>query len=443
MKQPFAVPRRLAPIGLALSAVVGAACSAHLGSASTATTTAVRTDQPAPVVQVSHDQFGAHAEPAVAANRTNPNNLLAATMVYQSSARGLATYASLDRGRTWRSNGLLPGAGIDYDADVTVTFDPEGHGFVSGWVGNQAHPDQGGVRVWRTDDGGRSFRPPVLAVSGFMDHPALASDPTSASQGLYLAGTFTAGSGLRFTRSTDDGNSFEPTRVIDPTNGTQGRLPVISAGLNGLVAVMYYVFQPDGTPVATVVTSTDHGQTFGRPTALSPVQSPTDITEVNARGGPALTADPKTGDLYAAITTTNAGTSELDVYASHDYGNSWTPAVTVARSTSATYFQAQLTVDNSGRVGLFTFEFISGAVEPLVYTSQPKTTTFGPAHRLTAAGFNPQAGLVAGTSGDAGNSNGPAWIGDYQAIAVTPGEFHPVWNDGTPGSLQLMTTTVA
>ena len=38
-------------------------------------------------MQVSHDHFGAHAEPSVA---VNPRNLLAASMIFQGQARGLA-----------------------------------------------------------------------------------------------------------------------------------------------------------------------------------------------------------------------------------------------------------------------------------------------------------------------------------------------------------------
>jgi hypothetical protein len=311
-------------------------------------------------------------------------------------------------------------------------------------MGSKSNSDQGGVRVWRTEDGGRSFQMPVLAVSGFFDHPALTADPTPASHDLYLAGTFTSGAGLRFTRSTDGGHTFEPTRPIDPAGGTEGRLPVIAAGPNGLVAIMYYVYQPDGTPVATVVTSTDHGQTFGPTTALTPVHDPTIVTDVMARGGPAVAADPSTGDLYAAVTTVNTAASELDVYVSHDRGNSWTTASTVARRTDAAYAQAQLAVDNSGRVGVFAFEITSARVEPLLYVSQSATTRFGAGRPLTKGGFNPQPGQAADAdAADTGSPKALAWIGDYQAIAATPGKFHPVWNDAATGSLQLMTASVS
>jgi hypothetical protein len=90
----------LRAIGLTLAAVVGSACAAQGGSGSAPTTTSVGAQQTAAVVQVSNDQFPTHAEPAVATNPTNPNNLLAATMVVQEAKRGLASYTSFDGGTT-------------------------------------------------------------------------------------------------------------------------------------------------------------------------------------------------------------------------------------------------------------------------------------------------------------------------------------------------------
>ena len=61
-------------------------------------------------------------------------------------ARGVGTYASFDGGRTWRDNGLLPGSTLDYDGDVTVTFDHAGAGYVSASVGSRC-ASRFGVRL--------------------------------------------------------------------------------------------------------------------------------------------------------------------------------------------------------------------------------------------------------------------------------------------------------
>jgi hypothetical protein len=394
-------------------------------------------------VQVSDDQFTAHGEPSVATNPRDPHNLLAAAMVFQGTGRGVATYMSFDDGRRWTSNGLLPGVTIDYDADVTVTFDGHGDGYVSAWIGSRDHPDTGGAYLWRTDDGGRSFQPPALAVPGFLDHPGVAADPSPSSSDLYLAGTFaTTAAGLRFTRSTDGGRSFEAPRTIDATNGSKGRLPVIAAGPDGLVAVMYYVAQPDGTNVATVVTSTDHGEGFGPPNVLGAVRFPS--SGIAARGGPALAADHATGDLYAAVATGDpAGSSELDLYSSHDRGRTWSAATTVARTATVTYSQPQLSVDESGRVGLSAFAITSGRADQLLFISQPRTVTFGAAHRVTPTGFETARGLATATAQDSADSSSDHWIGDYQGLTASASGFHPVWNDTRTGQLELFTATVS
>ena len=131
-------------------------------------------------VRVSRDAFTMHAEPSLAANPVNPGNLLAACMVWQAGQRGLATYVSFDAGRTWHSNGLLPGIRPAYDGDVTVAFDGRGTGYVSGWAGSHAAEQRGRACAWRTADGGRSFTTPVTVATGLIDHPSLGRLPLPA-----------------------------------------------------------------------------------------------------------------------------------------------------------------------------------------------------------------------------------------------------------------------
>ena len=389
------------------------------------------------VVQVSHDQFAAHAEPAVATNPADPKNVLAASMVLQSPARGIATYVSVDGGHTWRSNGLLPESGLRYDADVTIAFDTSGHGFVCAWVGDRADESNGGVRVWRTDNGGRTFRQPVRAVPGFMDHPGLAADPSPRSQDLYLAGTFTYADGLKFTRSTNGGQRFERARGID----REGRLPVIAAGPDGLVAVMYFVFQPNGAPTAFIVTSTDHGATFNPPRTLGAVQTPSRTTSVNARSGPALAIDPNRGTIYAAIPAPGPVGSHIALYTSADRGRSWRlQTTTPSLRERETYAQPQLAANSRGQVGLFTFQITKDNVRPLLFVVDPGGRTLGIARPLQPSGFDPTAGKAPGSDQDTSPTNQAAWIGDYQAMSAAGAQFHPLWNATVNNKLQLVTT---
>src|SRR5215472_15923550 len=120
-------------------------------------------------VRVSHDHYGVHIEPSVAANPRNPRQLLAACQASPTAnPQFIATYLSYDGGATWQNGALppQPAAGPAGD-DVTVAFDAHGRGYLCsahaghGSGGNPNPNANRAVYVWRTDDGGRSFSAPV------------------------------------------------------------------------------------------------------------------------------------------------------------------------------------------------------------------------------------------------------------------------------------------
>jgi hypothetical protein len=431
-------------IALALAAAAGTfmtGCSRAPATTGSPASTAGGPSAPPGVVQVSRDQFGAHAEPSVAVNPRNPRNLLAASQVIQGQARGLATYASVDGGVTWQSNGLLPGAALESEADVTVAFDQAGHGYVSGGMSHGIGGGAGTTYVWRTDDGGRHFGPAVAAMPGSIDHPGLAADPTAGSTDLYLAGIAFHGSAgeLSFTRSTDSGRSFEPARSIDPSHSPYDRLTVVAAGPDGTVSVMYYAEPPHGSVTVYVATSTDHGASFAAPVRLGTIRSPAPVPGVNARSGPAIAIDPHTGAIYASVTSYAPATraSEVEVFTSRDHGRSWSGPTVVASTVGGAYFQPQLAAGDGGQVGLSVFELASGRVHVVMVTSTSAGTSFGPPRTVTGSSFDPTLGL---TNGDGASAQ--HWIGDYQGLAATPGAFHPLWNDTRTGHLELFTATI-
>src|SRR5215472_9528689 len=138
-------------------------------------------------VRVSHDHYGVHVEPSVAANPRRPRQLLAACQASPTANPQLnATYLSFDGGATWQ-NGALPrppaGQAPPSD-DVTVAFDPRGRGYL---CASRAANTPGGraLFVWRTDDGGRSFSAPLaLAPEGGQDFgfPGIAAAGQAPSQ---------------------------------------------------------------------------------------------------------------------------------------------------------------------------------------------------------------------------------------------------------------------
>lgn len=431
----YPVPRRAVLAGpLAVGAL---AWARRLAGPAAAQTNGQLADGPANV-RVSRDAFTMHAEPSLAANPRDPRNLLAACMVWQAGQRGLASYASFDAGRTWHGNGLLPGVAPAYDGDVTVAFDGQGTGYVSGWAGSRAHVQRSRVCLWRTVDGGRSFAAPVTVATGGIDHPSLAADRWAhgGPGAVYVAGDYFDRGGLVFTRSTDGGRSFEPLRFPDPGSGSHGgHSPMMTAGPGGLAAIAYYVELRDFTQRIGVVTSTDHGQTFAPPVFVTHVTPLPSIDKVNTTtSGPTITAAAGDRALHLAVATVNTAgtTSELLLFTSHDQGRTWSAPRTVARSTTTAYFQPQLAADPAGRIGLsaLALPVATGRVSVVLFISPPGSTRFGPPVTVTTRPFNPRTGTQKG------------WIGDYQGLTATPSAFHPLWNDTRTGRLQIFTASI-
>src|SRR5499433_2619183 len=237
-------------------------------------------------VHVSHDHYGVHIEPSVAANPRHPRQLLAACQASPTAnPQFIATYLSFDAGATWH-NGALPrppaGQAPPSD-DVTVAFDRRGRGYL---CASRAANTPGGraMFVWHTDDGGRSFSAPLALVpEGVpeLDHQAIATGtgPAPSQRNVYVAWAGGADdlhpNNLAFTRSTDGGHSFEPPRTIltdhRPSILTAG--PRLAAGPRGLVCAgcPEATHQgPSGDTVAQMmaVCSTDHGHSFAAPVPL-------------------------------------------------------------------------------------------------------------------------------------------------------------------------------
>jgi hypothetical protein len=400
-------------------------------------------------VRVSHDGYGTHVEPSVACNPADPGNLLGACMVGASAApEFIASYASFDGGMTWHSDGALPlPAGTVSADDVTVAFDSAGRGFVCAMATSGATRDDRGVYVWRTDDGGRSFAPPVTVMAGqFADHPWMAAGRSRGSRAgnVYAVWVAADHAALGFGRSTDGGITFEPPRMIQGQADTNVSTPMVAAGPQGLVCAIY-----EGAPVPSaspdvgfqieVVCSADGGHTFATPVTLGQEASVLALPGgVTPNSGPAITAAPTGHAVYAAFITHQPGAdhSGIAVHASHDRGRTWHPPVTATPADHVIYFQPQLTVDDSSRVILSAFALADGRVDLVIMASSPGMLRFGPPLRVTSKPFDPTHGTLSG------GKHGAWWIGDYQGLTASRGALHPFWNDTRTGKLELFTATI-
>lgn len=424
---------------------------------------AVEADVSIPNVQVSDESGLAHVEPSVAVNPANPHNLLAATQLVPASEKEptlIGAYTSFDGGKTWQDVGPLHfPAGTNTGDDVTVAFDAEGHGFVCAMAtsesGGQMSDDRN-IVVWRTDDGGRTFAAPVVAVGHqFVDHPALAIDPVSGT--LYLAWVTNAHASEGFTRSTDGGATFDPPRnVATPPGGVSS--PVIAAA-NGAVEITYETgingrdpfsdaaeipaAQQGGDNASQIeaLGSTDGGGTFSDPVAIAQVPfEPALPGDIHLPAGPSLAIEPS-GGVDLAYVSSDPNASELHVRLAHaaGAGQSFGAPVTVDAAWSGTppaFFQPQVVVDEHGAIAVTAFALTGGHIDLVLWQTASHGAPFRPATRVTSAPFDPAKGVP-------NTKHGAWWIGDYQGLAAGGGVIHPLWNDTRTGNLQIFTAAIA
>ena len=389
-------------------------------------------------VQVSHGGIPGrgHFEPSLAVSPRNPRNLLAVC------SPGPNAYVSLDGGLTWRSGGALrlpPGSG---GGNMSAAFDSTGRGFACGSFGSAVKAGTS-VLVWRTDDGGRTFTRSVVAGQGAnLDRPWLTAERRSPgvvhvvwSEGS-AAGVTT---GLRYARSSDGGRTFGAPRTIVRRTAGLGN-PVVACGPPGTVYILYSAGRgavgrvaPDSPSTLAVVCSHDQGRTFQPPITLG--RSTDFLSFPGLSGGtgsalPAIAAHPDSGLVCVAFIDHAAGASRAAVLlaASRDGGRTWSRATALRPHDQVIYFQPEVAIDDTGRIGVMAFAMNQSEVSVVLMISEPGPLRFASPITVTDQPFDPAKASYE--------------LGDYQALATTPGAFHPLWNDTRTGELQLFTAAV-
>lgn len=389
------------------------------------------------VVQVTDDGFQGHVEPDVSINPHDPTNLLGACQFERGTRQRLpGTFASFDGGRSWSDNGLLPlPHGYEQGADTTVAFARSGAGYVAalmwhGGNGAASRVTRGGIFLWTTNNGGRSFSKPVTVFvgAGFQDHPWLALRNTPRGTVLYLA--WANRTGLVFTRSHPGTTVFAPARVLVP--GSAPSTPVIATGPGRNLEIFYQVLhlpttggklRPFSADLA-VLTSRDDGRTFGR------VQTLAHVTVAVGAGGqqppPLLTAaaDPNTPVSAVAIAAQQprAGHPVIELWQQHTATGRWHGPSQPVTGGDATLAQQQpRLVYANGHLYLsyFTVARDGATRERLLHAPS------------AAAGFTPQA-----LPSPPFTAKG--FFGDYQALAVGRDRGYALWNATRSGRLQIV-----
>ena len=270
---------------------------------------------------------------------------------------------------------------------------------------------------------------------------------------IHLYGIWTGGpdnTRLEFGRSTDGGRSFHAPRAIDTVRGpaeANFASPMAAAGHGGTVHAIYGVWpplpkalpRPEFLAPIRVVSSTDRGQTWGRPVELG-----TGVMEIrvqpdtNGLGLPTVVAHRSRHLAAAAFVVRQPGApfADIAVCRSRDQGRTWTAPLSVPRaSDDTTYLQPQLAIDEAGRLALSAFAYRRGLIDVVVFVAEPPSARFGRPVRVTSRPFDPAQGTLSG-------KHGAWWIGDYQGLASAAGRVHPFWNDPRSGRLEILTTSL-
>jgi hypothetical protein len=292
----------------------------------------------------------------VVAKGYNPTRLL------QSSFTGgvITPYAtSFDGGRTWTEgylqpmtptitlpNGLELGETSNHESDPVVEFAPDGSVLVFTLRVNHG----GGIPVYRSTDGGRTFAEFSKAFEGGTDKEWFVTDPTTGS----IYGGTLLSNGIGFVKSTDGGATWSAARKV-----LGGAYVSLDVGPRGQL----YMVSNGGSTVH-FTRSLDGGATFSASRDIGPEDGGSTYCDLRLFRTPdfaQLAASRTTDDLYVVVVLPGGTLPSLSgcgpaqdwgIYVLHspDGGVSWGAPVRVDDGLPAFRFMPEVAVSPKGDV---------------------------------------------------------------------------------------------
>jgi hypothetical protein len=406
---------------------------------------------------VANSQPDTQVEPDIAADPRDGRYLVA---VFQqgrffdggSVAPGYAH--SSDGGRTWHT-ALLPqlttasGGPFDRGSDAVVTFGPNGTVYANTLVFD-VNDCRNGVAVQSSHDHGATFGPPTFIAdttdcfSNSTDKNWITVDthPRSPYHGRLYAmwdeynydPSFNILSVPEIERYSDDGGATWSPRITVAGGFNGYPIPVVEP--NGRVLDVHDLQDKSGCCVTGVAVnySDDGGATFSATKQFDYVQD-TGPTDVRYGGLVAATADPITGDLYAAWSDSRYnvnGRDDVLVSRSRNGGSIWSTATRMDASGASSQVD-QLTPAIAAYDGSVYITYLrrdetsstsAASARVVLMASQNHESTF---HRVAALG--PPSTLA-----DAAYSYNPpaAFLGDYTGLAIDAHGIYAAWEVASP-----------
>jgi len=443
--------------------VLGASLMALVGTAAALTATAASTSANVDVSVLPNND----AEDAVAANPTNPSNVVAMAITFTQSA-GLIEGISFNGGKTWKRQ-IIGGSTSDPLGDICCDEQLAWDRYGNLWMTYLLNSN-GDVLVALSTDGGLTFRKvaDVVAttvtgnsqpkdrprgqvhVAQSSDQPSIAVGPTS----VWVSYTSEkSGEVQAFGASVTGLGAFGTFSAIEtvPTSNGQGDYGDTSVGPNGEVVVIYQD-KENGQVGANIYTALDPDGLgpagFGAPRLLThtyvggfdyiPAQ-PNRSVDAEANLAWDRSGGAHNGRLYAVWTQEVGNESndmDIEVQHSDDQGATWSPAVRVNDDhTANSQFMPAIALDQTtGNVALSWYDARNdlGAGGPGDTDGIPNDDVqfWGTYSTNGGVSFAPNFRISAGTSNAVDAAYGFNY-GDYTHAAFVAGSFYPVWSDNS------------
>lgn len=418
----------------------------------TAQTSPIVSIEVSPDRKVVGDELGRSLiEPHLAIDPANPNHWLVGTMAASPDLKVLdcMSFVSFDGGASWSS----------FDFHATFCADP--------WVGfaadgsalySQITGDNSEVRVYRSEDGGKSW--PGFASLGYAhDHETFVVGPPEGGKRsvIYVTSMQIAKEGVtaksRFSvplsASTDGGRTFETKSRLFPSNLLLNAMnPVVLS--DGTVMVSFTDFARPAAGNSTgslqcgrawVATSSNGGTTLSVPKL---------VTEACVKEGDwAWVAVSPVGEFKDRVYwLTDPGRDRLLLQYSDDKGETWsTPVATNSAGGPDAQVRSPVMAVNGGGVLAVAWRDTRGdralfknflRCEEIYFTaSKDGGRSFAPEVKVSTVKSCPLMPAAWDVS-----LRYPAG-GDYMGIAPSPdGRVHVLWSDNRHGVYELWTATV-